>query len=506
MAGINKGICEKCGNRVPAEHDIRQNSVFIKKNCPDCGLTEALVSTDAAIWQRKREIYHYDPGEAQDCTLNCVECNDHHLHMIFLDVTNRCNMNCPICIANIPSMGFEFNPPLSYFKKVLKALSEMDPKPWAVNLFGGEPTVRDDLFDIIKMGQDYGLDIRLVTNGLRLADEEYCKKICDAGVHVLLAFDGKDPEIYARLRKSSDAYEKKLKALDNLKKFSKKKNTIMCCAARKINDKHMRGLIDFCHENRDYIQAMHLIPLTESWEEGEFEAEVSTTIEDVERIIDEAFPEGKVEFLPMGLTIHLQTILDFLGLDQVRIRGVHPNCESETYVVSDGKRYWPLSRYLKRSLADIGEEVVRRCIKLSPKLKRLDRNRRLHRLWGEYLIFKEFIHLPFNAVNVKAITGGSRLLTILRIIGGLIAGKRPKDLLRKYTNTHAVMLMIVLPFEEPHSVESARLHRCFSGFAIEDPETGEIKTIPTCTWSMYRKEIQKKIAEKYKSSPVTSSA
>ena len=126
----------------------------------------------------------------------------------WLHITNRCNMNCPICIANIPSMGFEFNPPLSYFEKVLKTLSEMDPKPWAVNLFGGEPTVRDDMFEIVEIGQRYGLDMRLVTNGLKLADEEYCRKICDAGLHVLLAFDGKDPKIYERLRKSPDAYEK----------------------------------------------------------------------------------------------------------------------------------------------------------------------------------------------------------------------------------------------------------------------------------------------------------
>ena len=113
--------------------------------------------------------------------------------------------------------------------------------------------------------------------------------------------------------------------------------------------------------------------------------------------------------------------------------------------------------------------------------------------------------MPFNSLNFKAIVKGSRLLTAIRILGGLIAGKRLKVLLRKYTNTHAVLLMIVLPFEEPHSVESARLHRCFSGFAFEDPDTNEVKTIPTCTWSMYRKTIQQEIAEKYKSAPVVSS-
>jgi uncharacterized radical SAM superfamily Fe-S cluster-containing enzyme len=179
-------------------------------------------------------------------------------------------------------MGFDYHPPLAYFENVLKGLAQLDPKP-VIHLFGGEPTMREDLFEIIDMAHGKGLRVRLVTNGLRLANEEFCKRICDAGVPVLLAFDGRDPEIYSRLRRSPSAYDKKLKALENLRKFSRRKNTIMCCVARKINDKHMRDLIDFCHESRDFISSMHLIPLTETWPEGTFKTDICTTMEDVEQ-------------------------------------------------------------------------------------------------------------------------------------------------------------------------------------------------------------------------------
>jgi hypothetical protein len=57
--------------------------------------------------------------------------------------------------------------------------------------------------------------------------------------------------------------------------------------------------------------------------------------------------------------------------------------------------------------------------------------------------------------------------------------------------------MIVLPFEEYHAIDGARLQNCTAGFAIEDPETGEVKTIPVCSFSLYKTDIQRKLAAKY---------
>jgi len=503
MASVNYGVCSTCRARVPAEHVIRDGQVFLKKNCPDCGPTEALVSSNAATWQRKREICQFDPDTPPVCSLRCETCKrQHHPRMIFLDVTNRCNMNCPICIANIPSMGFEFNPPLSYFQRVLKGLSEMDPKPTAVNLFGGEPTVREDLFDIIEMGQRFGLDLRIVTNGLKLADEEYCRKLCAYRVPVLLALDGRDPEIYARLRRNPGAYSKKVAALENLKKHSRHKNTIMCCVARKINDRHMRDLIDFCHENRAYIKCMHLIPLTETWEEGEFETDITTTTEDVEQIIDEAFPEARAEFFPMGPSESLRRSLDFFGTAPLRFGGVHPNCETATYLLSDGERYWPLSHYLRRSLEDIGREVVTRTRRIDGRLARLDPRKRFQKWRGRLVVLRALGGLAISSLNFRRILKGNRPLALLRIIGGALAGKEFKELLRKHSTVQGAMLMVVLPFEEYHSVESDRLQDCPSAFAYEDPDTGQVKTLPVCMWGLYRNEIQRSIMAKSQAAAV----
>lgn len=497
MPRVNYGICEKCRNRIPARHVVRDNKVFISKECPSCGATEALVSSDAATWQRKREMWQYDPETALECRLNCTTCgHPHHPRMVFLDVTNRCNMNCPICIANIPGMGFEFHPPLEYFDHVLRGLSQMDPPP-TVLLFGGEPTMRDDLFEIIDMCRRYDLRVRIVTNGLRLADEAYCKRICDTKAPVLLAFDGRDPAIYNRLRKAPNAYEKKLKALENLKKFSRRRHTIMCCVARHINDKHMADLIQFCHENRDCITALHLIPLTETWEEGEFETDICTTIEDVERIIQEAFPQEKVEFVPAGLAHHLMRSMEFFGDVRLTFGAVHPNCESMTLLLSDGESYHPLGRYLRRPLDDIASEAVVRAKKIQPKLARLDPKRFLQRWRGRFLVLRTFGGLALRSLDSRKILKGNRAVAVARILGGALVGRPLKAQLRKHTNVHDAMRMIVLPFEEYHSIDGARLQLCKAGFAYEDPDTEEIKTVSVCAWSLFKTGIQRKIADKY---------
>ena len=497
MPPVVYGLCETCRRRVPASHVVRDGKVYIRKDCPEHGLTESLVSTDAAVWQRKREIWHYDPEAVGPCAINCHECgHPHRPRMVFLDVTNRCNMNCPICINNTPSMGFLFEPPLAYFEKVIAGLARMDPKP-TIQLFGGEPTVRQDLFEIIDLCRQHKMRVRIVTNGLKLADEAYCRRLCATKVPVLIAFDGRDPAIYERLRKNPGAYEKKLKALENLRKYSTRKNTIMVCVARRINDKHMGDLIQFCHEGRDYITALHLIPLTEAWEEGTFESDVQTTIEDVEHIIDEAIPDERVEFIPAGIGYKLDRITSFFTATRLTFGGVHPNCESLTLLLSDGERYRPLSHYLKRPLDEITEELVALAERLEPRLARLDPTRWLSRWRGRLFLLRTLWGPAHRSLDLRRIFRGRPLLALLRILGGLAIGRRGKDVLRRHTHVQDALRMIVLPFEEYHSIDGARLQNCTAGFAFEDPDTGEVKTIPVCSFSLYKNDIQRKLAAKY---------
>jgi uncharacterized radical SAM superfamily Fe-S cluster-containing enzyme len=136
---VNKSYCNHCGSLVPATPEERAGRVFLVKACPDCGRTETPISSDVARYTAKRHLDGEHGYHA--CELNCVECSHRQRpSFVFVDVTNRCNLNCPICINNTPSMGFLFEPPVEYFDAIFRHLSEYDPPP-PVQLFGGEPTV-----------------------------------------------------------------------------------------------------------------------------------------------------------------------------------------------------------------------------------------------------------------------------------------------------------------------------------------------------------------------------
>ncbi len=497
MARAVYGVCDKCRKGVPAEHFIRDGKVFLRKHCPECGDGERLISSDAAVWQWKREIYQYDPDAPCACNLDCTACaHDHHPRLVFLDLTNRCDLNCPICIANIPGMGFEYNPPLSYFERILNELGTWQPKP-RVELFGGEPTLREDIFEIIAIARRNKLPLSVVTNGLRLADEDFCKRLCATGADFLIAFDGRDPKTYERMRGSRASYQKKLKALENVKKHSRRRHTLVCTLARGLNDVHMKDFFEFAHENRSFIRRLFFIPLTEMWGEGEYEAEAVTTPEDVEQILAGVFAGESLEFVPAGLFGYLLPSLRLFGTERIRFAGVHPNCESGTFIVSNGERYVPLNHYLKRPLSRLAAEAVTRARKINPKLQRLQGARLFPRWRGRLLVLRTFLPMTLGAVDFRKVMRGNRFLGALRIIAGLTMGKSLEDLLRRHTHLESGVAVTVLPFEEWHSLDSTRMERCSAGFGYLDPDTDTLKTTPFCVWCLYRKEMFQKIVAKY---------
>ncbi len=490
------GLCGKCYARVPAEFVKRDGKLWLRKLCPECGPNEALVSSDAEVWQAKRDLWDYVPLEDVPCTLNCEGCRiDHHPNLVFLDVTNRCNMNCPICIATIRGMGFDFHPPLSYFEKIFDELGSWEPKPM-LQLFGGEPTLREDLLEIIAMARRRGLKPKVVTNGLKLADEEYCKQLCEARVSTRFSFDGRSADIYEKMRDRRSAYPKKVKALENLKKHSPTKHAIVAAAAYGINDDYIGDLIQYVHDNRDLILDLGIIPLTENWEEGEFDAATQTTMEDVEKMVKAAVPGGEVEFVPAGMTYALKKSRAFFRGDKpsdiLLLSGVHPNCESITILVSDGETYRSINHYLRKPLGEVVVELAKLAGTLDPKLDRLDRSRFWPRLWGRALVVKTFAPWALRTIRFGRLAEGNPAAALLKLLFGrkdsnLPKGRRPRRLLR----------VAILPFEEQNSVDAARMMSCKAVFAYEDAEDGKVKTIPACMWYPYRNPILKRISEKY---------
>ena len=501
MPKASLGFCSECNKRVPAEYVIRDGWVWFRKSCSDCGATEAPISSDAKTWQAKRGLWEGDPGKnSVNCKLNCDECEiNHNPTTLFLDVTNLCNMDCPMCGFSLRGMGFEFNPPLEYFDKVLKAVSEMRPRP-VVNLFGGEPTVRNDMFDIIDIGQKYGVEMQITTNALRLADEEYCKKVCETNVGLRIGFDARSREVYERLRNNGKAYEKKLRALENLKKYSRRKHTIFATAALGITDPYTEDLIQFCHENRDFISDLGILPLYENWKPGEFEVDNHTTPEDVEQLVQKSVPGGGVDFIPAGMTYWLGVMRPFFSKKPdsglLNFAGVHPNCESVAFLVSDGESYRGLNHYLNKSLTEAAEDLAAAIEKIQPRLARLDPTKPLQRLRGKLLCIAAVAPWAFRAVKKKRLIGGNPITGPIRKAFCLWERRRRKRRTKRCSPA-SYLRVIIIPLEEQHAVDSERLKRCRVGSVYEDVKTGMVEVIPHCIWYPYRNPILKEIGDKY---------
>lgn len=116
---------------------------------------------------------------------------DNTFESIMVDVTHRCNMECSNCyLPNriIPDMDKE---------RLYDFISRL-PKRTYIRLIGAEPTMREDIFDIISFVKRMGHKPSLTTNGLKLGRKEYVEKLKSFGLRmVLLSMNGADDdEIY----------------------------------------------------------------------------------------------------------------------------------------------------------------------------------------------------------------------------------------------------------------------------------------------------------------------
>jgi len=504
MPKPNVALCNECRVPVPAEFFFSEGEVWLRKDCPSCGSNKWEVSSDASVWQAKRDLWDGVSTEPKACSLNCDRCQkNHNPNVVFVDITNRCNMNCPICIAKLRGMGFDFNPPMEYFEHIFAEIAKIHPKP-VLQLFGGEPTVRDDLLEIYSIAYKHGLETHLTTNGLRFADEEYCKKLCQAGIGLRFSLDGLTPDIYARLRNNPGACEKKLKGLENLKKYCKRRLTIISCAAKGINDKSMADLLQYCHDNRDLISDLGIIPLAQDWEEGEFEAEGRTTMEDVEKMVGLAITDGGVEFIPAGLSYWLRRPRSFFRdnphSEVLLLAGVHPNCESFSFLISDGEKYQGINHYLNKPFGQAVTEMIGLLKTIDPKLNRLNPKKSLQRLRGQFLIVMTIAPWLLRTVNFRRLSRGYRFLGLLEIGWRVLVRKLSKRFSKRITKRRRpvpVLRVAILPFEEQNAVDAARLENCKAVFAYEDVENERIGTVPVCLWYPFRNAFLEKIAVKY---------
>lgn len=177
------------------------------------------------------------------------------LTSINLFLTNKCNMDCKICYVD----GF-INPEEMSIKDIKFVISKIGINK-KVLLFALEPTVRNDIFEIIKIIIDSGNFPLLFTNGLKLTNPSYVKKLKKSGImEVFISFDSFRKETQKKL--GENIYKFKLRALKNLKRYGI--YTFISISFKLIeyvNQNELDDFVKFLINHNDFIKGLFLILL-----------------------------------------------------------------------------------------------------------------------------------------------------------------------------------------------------------------------------------------------------
>lgn len=271
-----RSICPECFKVLDAEVFVDTDGfVKIRRTCENHGyFAETYTFSDPELYawaetysHEGKRIENPRTQVASGCPFDCGLCPNHKSHTVLaiIDVTNRCNLRCPICFANAAVAGYIYEPSVNQIRQIMENLRANKPvAPPALQLSGGEPTVREDLPDLIRMASEVGFrHIEVNTNGVRFANDPiFFRRCIDAGMNsVYLQFDSLRDEVYKTTRGVA-LMEKKLKVLENARKNGFQSIVLVVTLVKGVNDGEIGRIIEFALQNSDVVRCVNVQPIS----------------------------------------------------------------------------------------------------------------------------------------------------------------------------------------------------------------------------------------------------
>ena len=267
--GLTESVCPTCLATIPAERYAEGDVVYLRKDCPEHGAVATPIwrGLDSYLrWGLAPRAYARPTVAttpvARGCPHDCGLCPDHRQQSccVLLEVTSRCDLACPVCYASASRAGADAS--LEEINGWLDTLAAAGGRVH-IQLSGGEPTLRDDLPEIVARVRARGFDfVQLNTNGVRIARQpHYLAELAAAGLDcVFLQFDGVNDDVYRRLR-GAKLMRLKAQAIDN------------CGAAGvgavltptlvpEVNFDQVGAIVDFAVAHLPVVRAVHFQPVS----------------------------------------------------------------------------------------------------------------------------------------------------------------------------------------------------------------------------------------------------
>ncbi len=475
-------LCPICLKPLEAEVYEKDDAIWIKKECPEHGKFDNTYWNNAEIYHKVNEInpIHQNITNPQidldeGCPSNCGICNQHGASTVLglIDVTNRCNLKCPICFANAATSGKLFEPSFEEIRQMLRNLREEKPVATpAIQYAGGEPTVRKDLPELIKLAKEEGFShTQIATNGIRLAKKEgYAQELRDAGLNtVYLQFDGvtEEPYIVARNKNLLDV---KIQAIENCRKAGLGV-VLVPTVVKGVNDQQVGDIIRFAIENIDIIHGVNFQPVAFAGRTPADQVEEQRiTIPDFFKLVEEQ-TDGKIGIGDFYSATSVQPVTEFIGAmtgeESPVTLNCHQHCGSATYVFMDGDKVIPITRFI--DVDKFLEFLEKYTVKLED---------------GGFAIKQR--------VLAKAVKDLPKVIDSEKSPSGLNMKKILLDIFKEQSydalgEFHLNSLLIsCMHFMDPFNFDADRVRNCLIHYAVPD---GRI--IPFCTMnSLYRPSIE----------------
>jgi uncharacterized radical SAM superfamily Fe-S cluster-containing enzyme len=479
-----RSLCPTCNTVVDTEISEEEGKVWLNRVCPVHGPSRNLYWSDARMYHRFEEYDTVGNGVANpqnivakdNCPGDCGLCSNHHSQTLLanIDLTNRCNLNCDFCFANARACGFVYEPDFSDIVKMLQVLRDEKPVPApAVQFSGGEPTMREDLPEIIRKAKAMGFpQVQIATNGVRIAKEpEYAQMLKDTGLNtVYLHFDGVSHETNPLL-----AINKK--AVENMERV-KLGIVLVPTIIRGRNDHELGDIIRFAVEHTKVIRGINFQPVAFTGAASEEDLQKSRiTIPDVlERI--ETQMGGilkKDDFYPVPCVLPFSDLVEaYTGRPQVRFTA-HQHCGAATYVFVQEDGVVPVNR-----MVDV-ESFFETVEHMSETLRKGG-------TINKYKALLEGVKEMHDSVK-KGEQGNTK--DFWKMIGKTLIGQNFEALREFHWNA---LFIGTMHFMDKYNYDIERVQRCCIHYATPDG-----KLIPFCTYNsgpVYREQVWKKFAKK----------
>ncbi len=230
-------LCPICRQRIPALVIDDSGSIYMEKECPEHGAFRPRIAKYAHYYRDLARLYgllhkHFPvrPFAVESCAFTA---------------TLDCNLKCPICFAGDKNRVMPREMTLSEIEEKLIAIRG---NGIMFKIHGGEPTLREDLPEIIRLVRESGNYPVLVTNARRLDDFEYLKTLAESGLSAVgMWFDSlDDDDIYQQMR-GRPLLAQREKVVENIRRLGLRLLVFFVCV-KDVNEKGLPGILEMARD------------------------------------------------------------------------------------------------------------------------------------------------------------------------------------------------------------------------------------------------------------------